>query len=72
MGMEPPLGSILAGIFMVELETSVIPTLGWSLMKWKRYVHNSFFYVNICNVNDILKQLNDFQQSIQFIYKLDK
>ena len=35
MAMELPLGSVLPGIFMVELETSVIPTLGWSLMKWK-------------------------------------
>ena len=51
MAMESPLGSVLAGIFMVELETSVIPTLGRLLLKWKIYVDNTFCYIKIGTVN---------------------
>ena len=57
---------------MVELETSIIPTLGRSLLKWKRYVDNTFCYVKIVTVNDILNKLNDFHQNIQFTYELEK
>ena len=57
---------------MVELETSIIPTLGRSLLKWKRYVDNTFCYVKIGTVNDILNKLNDFHQNIQFTYELEK
>ena len=35
--MESQLGPILAGIFIVELETAIVPTLGNLLRKWKRY-----------------------------------
>ena len=33
-----PLGPILGGIFIVELETAIVPALGSLLRKWKRYV----------------------------------
>ena len=35
--MGSPLGPILAGNFMVELETTIVPTLGNLLSKWKIY-----------------------------------
>ena len=70
--MGSPLGPVLASIFMVELETSIIPTLERSLLKWKRYVDDTFCYVKIGTVNDILNQLNGFHQNIQFNYELEK
>ena len=72
MAMGSPLGPVLAGIFMVELETSTIPILGRSLLKWKRYVDNTFCYITIGTVNDILNKLNGFHQNIQFTYELEK
>ena len=72
VAMGSPLGPVLAGIFMVELETSIIPTLGRSLLKWKRYVDDTFCCVKIGTVNDILNKLNGFHQNIQFTYELDK
>ena len=60
VAMGSPLGPVLAGIFMVELETSIIPTLGRSLLKWKRYVDDTFCCVKIGTVNDILNKLNGF------------
>ena len=72
MAMGSPLDPVLAGIFMVELETSIISTLDRSLLKWKRYVDNIFCYVKIGTVNDILNELNGFHQNIQFTQELEK
>ena len=66
--MRPPLGPVLAGILMVELETSIIPTLHRSLLKSERYVDDTFFYVKIGTLN-ILCELNSFHQNIQFTYE---
>ena len=57
---------------MVELETSVIPTLGRLLLKWKRYVDDTFCYVKIGTSSDILNKFNGFHQNIQFTYELEK
>ena len=70
--MGPPLGPVLAGILMVELETSIIPTLHKSLLKSERYVDDTFCYVKIGTLNDILCELNGFHQNIQFTYELEK
>ena len=70
--MRSPLGPVLAGKFMVELETSIIPTLGILLLKWRRYVDETFCYVKIGTVNDILNELNGFRRNIQFTYELEK
>ena len=70
--MGSPLGPVLTGIFMTELETSIIPFLGRSVLKWKRYVDNTFCYVKIGTVNDIVNKLNGFHQNIQFTYELER
>ena len=44
VAMGSLLGPELVDIFMVELETSVITTLGRSLLKWKRHVDDTFCY----------------------------
>ena len=41
VAMGSPLGLILADIFMVELEITIVPTLGNLLCKWKRYVDDT-------------------------------
>ena len=70
--MGATLGLVLAGLFMVELETSIIPTLRRPLLKWKRYVDDTFCYVKSRTVNDILNKLNGFCQNIQFTFELEK
>ena len=72
VAMRSRVGPILAGIFMLELETSIIPTLGRPLLKWKRYVDDTFCHVKIGSVNDILNKLNGFHQNIQFTNELEK
>ena len=36
--MGSPLGQVIAGIFMVDVERDVIPKLSTHMAKWKRYV----------------------------------
>ena len=64
VAMGSPLVPVLAGIFIVELETSVIPTLFRWLLKCKRYVDSTICYVRIVIVDDGLKKLNGFHQNI--------
>ena len=40
VAMGSPLGPVIAGIFMVDLERNVIPKLSTHMTKWKRYVDN--------------------------------
>ena len=52
--MGSPFGSILPGIFVVELETTIVPTLDNLLRKWKRYVDDTYCIVKTDSVNEIL------------------
>ena len=41
VAMGSPLGPVLAGIFMVELERTILPTLRERMRPWKRYVDDT-------------------------------
>ena len=43
VAMGSPLGSVLTDIFMIELETSLLPGLTDYLQYWKRYIDDSMF-----------------------------
>ena len=43
--MGSPLGPVLAGIFMVELERTILPTLREHMSPWKRYVDDTISYI---------------------------
>lgn len=45
VAMGSPLGPVIAGIFMVELENTLVPTLSDSLLFWKRYVDDTLCFV---------------------------
>ena len=59
-----PLSPILNFIFMVELETTIAPTLGNLLRKWKRYVDDIYCIVKADSVNEILFKLSSFLMNI--------
>ena len=69
--MGSPLGPILASIFMVELETTIVPPLGHLLRKWKRSVDDTYGIVKTDTVNEILSKLNSFHINIKFTYKAE-
>ena len=45
VAMGSPLSPVLAGIFMVELERTILPTLREHISPWKRYVDDTISYI---------------------------
>ena len=71
VAMGLPLGPILANIFMVELERSVIPTLMDKMKCWTRSVDDTLCYVKTDSIDYVLKVLNGFHRNIQFTYEVE-
>ena len=63
--MGSPLGSALTGIFMVDLEKSLVPLLTAELSFWKRHVNDTITFVKTGTVDHILSMLNNFHPNIQ-------
>ena len=71
VAMGSPLGPILAGIIMVELENSIVPKLNSHLQFWKRYVDDTLTIVKEGLINHVLQQLNSFHPNIQFTFEIE-
>ena len=65
------LGPVLDSIFMVELETRIVSTLGNMVLNWKRFVDDTIGYVENCIIHIILSKLNSVDPSIQFTYEVE-
>ena len=61
-----PLAPVLSGIFMVELENHLVPTLSNHLMSWKRYVDDTSCFIKEDSIEHVMSVLNGFHPSIQF------
>ena len=71
VAMGSPLGPVIAGIFMVELERSVVPTLSRYMSNWKRYVDDTICWINEDAIEIVLKKLNSFHKNISFTYEME-
>ena len=69
--MGSPLGPVLAGIFMVELETPIVPTLENIVLNWKRFVDDTIVYVENGSIDIILSKFNNFHPNVQFAYEVE-
>ena len=69
--MGSPLGSLIANIFMCELETTVIPKMMNKIKFWTRYVDDTFAFVKPAEVEHIHQQLNAYDPHIQFTYEME-
>ena len=69
--MGNPLGPVIANIFMVELECSLVPTLSDILPEWIRYVDDTFTYVRKGHLDTVLNALNAFHQDIKFTHETE-
>ena len=49
--MRSPLGSVIAGIFVVELERSLLLMLSCYMTSWKSYVDDTIGYVKVDVLN---------------------
>ena len=71
VAMGSPLGPVLFDIFMIELETSLLPELTDCIQFWKRYVDDTICFIKVRLFNYILSVLNNFDINIKFTYELE-
>ena len=64
--MGSPLGPVLAGIFIVELETRIVPTLANMFFNWKGFADDTV------GIGIFLSKLNCFYFNIQFTYEVEE
>ena len=64
VAMGSPLGPVIANIFMVELDTNLVPKLRVAYVK----IAYTFAYVKIGSVEYVLSVLNSFHKNIKFNY----
>ena len=67
--MGSPLGPVIAGIFMVELERNLLPTLSQYMTNWKRYVDDTISHVKVDCIEHVLNALNSFPENISCTYE---
>ena len=71
VAMGSPLGLVIAGIFMVELERTLLSRLTEYMTPWKRYVNGTIATIKLTSVDHVLMILNTFHKSIKFTYELE-
>ena len=69
VAMGTLLRPVLAGIFMVKLETRLIPTLKDHSLFWKRYTDDTIYFLKTESTSHTLTILNKFHPSIKFTYE---
>ena len=60
---------ILANVFMVELENTLVPRLHQHVREWRGYVDDTFAYVRNESIDYVLATLNSFHPTICFSYE---
>ena len=70
--MGSPLGPVLANIFMVELERTIIPVLSDCVYCWKRYVDDTFTIIDASQIDVVTDQINNFHHQIKFTHEQEQ
>ena len=71
VAMGSPLGPVLEGIFMVNLERSLVPQLNVYFNFWRRYVDDTITFVKIGSVEYLLSVFNNFHPKIKSTYRME-
>ena len=71
MAMGSPLGPVLAGIFIVEIERTILPTLREHMSPRKRYVDDTISYIKEESIEHVLSKLNSYHDNIEFTYEIE-
>ena len=65
------MGPVLANIFMVHLEETMIPRLSEKMSSWCRYVDDTFTFIKDGEIENVQQALNDFHPDINFTYETE-
>ena len=66
VAMDSPLRRVLAGIFMVHLERTLIPKLTEHISSWKRSIDDTISKIEEKSITHVLTVLNNFHKNIEF------
>lgn len=69
--MGSPLGPVIAGIFMVELETQLLPNMSSFMLPWVRYVDDTLTAIKPDAINAALSIMNGFDNNISFTHEIE-
>ena len=69
VAMGSPLGPVLANIFMVELETKLVPTLSEKVSLWQHYMDEIFKFIKKTEFESVKIVLNSFHDDIKFTHE---
>ena len=69
VAMGSPLGPVLANVFMVELESLLVPKLNDHVKNWRRFVDDTIVYVKRGSIEYVLSALNSFHENKMFTYE---
>ena len=64
--MDSPLGPVITGIFMIDLEIKVGPKFSRHMTKWKKYTVDTIAYINPKSVNCVLIEKYQHKYLIYF------
>ena len=70
--MGSPLGPVLANVFMVHLEETIVPQLQDIMPTWRRYVDDTFTLVKKGKKDEVIAALNSFHPNIKFTHEVEK
>ena len=62
-------GPVLADIFMVHLENTIVLSLHEYFSFWKRYLDDIRCFLKIGTINYIITALNNFDANVTFTYE---
>ena len=71
VAMGSRLGPMLAGIFIVKLERTILPTLREHMISWERYVDDTISYIKEESIEHVLSKLNGYHDNIEFTYEIE-
>ena len=71
VAMGSPLGPVLAGVFMVHLERTLMSQLAKFMKPWKRDVDGTITYIKTDSITRVRDILNGFHKNIKFTYELE-
>ena len=70
VAMGFPLAPVLANIFIVELEKTIMPSFSDKIKLWKRYVDDTSTFVKTDEIKDVLSSLNRCYSNIIFTMEI--
>ena len=69
VAMGSPLGPVLADVFIIELEYSLLRKLTKYITFWKRYADDTICFVKVGTIEFIISVLNSFDKNIHFTFE---